>query len=146
MPQFDPPSDPFGDEKRCRICDADLTYNPLIREWECTQDHEEDNLETFYVTIYMVDLFYGGPEEGGWYYTCGDPILDPIEGQSRNRVFDGKDAENRAERYAEGLRKLCEHLNEGRPEITSVASRGRYDVVVEENPPALFPAQRPHYE
>lgn len=40
MSIFDPPSDPYGDEKRCRICDELLEYNPLVREWECIHDHE----------------------------------------------------------------------------------------------------------
>ena len=37
---FDPPSDPYGDERRCRICDHEMEYNPLIRAWECVQDHD----------------------------------------------------------------------------------------------------------
>jgi hypothetical protein len=41
MSIFDPPSDPYGDEKCCLICDALLEYNPLTRTWECTHDHDE---------------------------------------------------------------------------------------------------------
>ena len=33
---FDPPSDPYGDERRCRICDHPLT----LVGWECVQDHD----------------------------------------------------------------------------------------------------------
>ena len=40
MSKYDPPSDPYGNEKRCRICDELLEYNPLTREWECTHDHD----------------------------------------------------------------------------------------------------------
>jgi hypothetical protein len=40
MAKFDPPSDPYGDEKLCRICDEPLEWNWLIREWECTHDHD----------------------------------------------------------------------------------------------------------
>ena len=40
MTIFDPQSDPFGGERRCRICDHPLTYNPLTRTWECTNDHD----------------------------------------------------------------------------------------------------------
>ena len=40
MSIFDHPSDPYGGEKRCRICDELLTYNPLIRGYECTHDHD----------------------------------------------------------------------------------------------------------
>jgi hypothetical protein len=40
MSKFDPPSDPYGGERRCRICDSQLEYNPLTRSWECTRDHD----------------------------------------------------------------------------------------------------------
>ena len=40
MTNYDPPADPYGDEKRCRICDGELTYNYLTREWECLADHD----------------------------------------------------------------------------------------------------------
>ena len=35
--------DPYGDERRCRICDHVMEYNPLTREWECVQDHDEQD-------------------------------------------------------------------------------------------------------
>ena len=40
MAKFDPPSDPYGNEKSCRICDQPLEWNYLIREWECLGEHE----------------------------------------------------------------------------------------------------------
>ena len=43
---YDPPSDPFGDERSCRICDGELTYNYLIREWECLADHDATEVVT----------------------------------------------------------------------------------------------------
>ncbi len=27
-----------------------------------------------YVNVYMADRAYGGPEEGGWYYTYGEAL------------------------------------------------------------------------
>ena len=42
MSKFDPPSDPFGSEKQCLICDQPLEYNWLTKEWECTHSHEKD--------------------------------------------------------------------------------------------------------
>lgn len=45
MSKFDPPSDPYGNEKYCRICDEPLEWNSLIREWECTHDHDAANVE-----------------------------------------------------------------------------------------------------
>lgn len=40
MAKFDPPSDPYGNEKSCRICDKPLEWNYLLREWECIDEHE----------------------------------------------------------------------------------------------------------
>ena len=41
MSKFDPPSDPFGDEVHCHICDAVMVQSS-DGEWECLQYHEED--------------------------------------------------------------------------------------------------------
>ena len=37
----DPPSDPWGSERRCRRCDALMVFNPLTLQFECTQSHEK---------------------------------------------------------------------------------------------------------
>jgi|WetSurSiteA1Bulk_404760.scaffolds.fasta_scaffold146125_1 hypothetical protein len=36
---LDPPADPFGGERLCKICDATMTYNWLVKNWECSQEH-----------------------------------------------------------------------------------------------------------
>jgi hypothetical protein len=41
MSKFDPPADPFGNDKQCPICDRALTYNPLIKGYECTHSHDD---------------------------------------------------------------------------------------------------------
>lgn len=94
------------------------------------------------VAIYLVDRAYGGPEEGGWWYECGEPVL---EFAAKTRGFA---RENDAYRYAETLNQssFIEELNEGRPDIGSVLSRGQYSAVVQEGFPSPFPATRPHYE
>ena len=40
MIRFDPPSEPPDGDPVCRICDETMEYNPLVRAWECTQDHD----------------------------------------------------------------------------------------------------------
>jgi len=35
---FDPPSDPYGNERRCRICDHEMELT--LVGWECVQDHD----------------------------------------------------------------------------------------------------------
>lgn len=41
MSKFDPPSDPFGNEKHCRICDSALNCDRLSRELYCSVDHSD---------------------------------------------------------------------------------------------------------
>lgn len=81
-------------------------------------------------TFGMVDRKYGGPEEGGWYYTAFEPI----------RVF--YVPKKMGHRLAIRLRRYADKLNEGRREISSVLSEGRYAVRFghEEHTP------RPYYE
>ena len=39
MPKFDPPSDPFGNEKTCRLCDAAMVYDSWMSEWYCPNEN-----------------------------------------------------------------------------------------------------------
>ena len=41
MTQFDPPSDPYGNEKHCHICDACMVESS-DGSYECLQYHEDD--------------------------------------------------------------------------------------------------------
>jgi hypothetical protein len=90
------------------------------------------------VSLFLVDRAYGGPEEGGWWYTCGEPVLD-----ERLRAFNNRDE---ADAYARGLRPVEEEMNKGRPSTGSVLSRGEYQYHVQEGWPKAFPEVRPHYE
>lgn len=110
-----------------------------------TFTHKDNDMlpEIFYVTIYLVDRAYGGAEEGGWWYDTGEPVLEPIEGESRQRSFDSLDD---ATAYLKSLNPIIERLNEGRPDISSVLSQGRYHGYLETHPPESFPGERPHYE
>lgn len=94
------------------------------------------------VSIYLVDKAWGGPEEGGWWYDAGEPAL---EYASHTRIFS---IEGRALAYRDMLRSgLVAQLNEGRREINSVLSEGRYEAVIDEDHyPEPYPKERPHYE
>lgn len=86
-----------------------------------------------YVNVYLVDQAYGGPEEGGWYYKCGEPMEScHVE------------TEVEANEVAEKLR--AKWSNEGRRPISSVLSQGVYEVSVEDCFAQPFPDRRPHYE
>jgi hypothetical protein len=100
---------------------------PVITEEEIKADDE-----LVYINIYLVNKQYGGPEEGGWYFDYGTFI-------NGTSVRQG-DAE-RMKEFAERL-----YNNEGRPEISSVLSKGRYQVVIEDHLGEDWPKERPHYE
>ncbi len=97
------------------------------------------------VAIYLVDQVYGGPEEGGWYYTVGQLCKDP-EFAKYLRGFDDQEA---AFDYAYSINHDDEYiisLNANRPSTHSVLSEGEFAAIVVEGYPADFPAERPHYE
>ena len=102
------------------------------------------------VAIYLVDQAYGGPEEGGWWYTHGYPITD-------EEVFKELPPDHRLPRYFhleceaiawanEVQLSLDRTINKGRRPISSVLSEGQYQARVEDGHPRRFPEQRPHYE
>lgn len=96
------------------------------------------------VAVYLIDLAYGGPEEGGWWYQVGTASE---EHASLSALFTDEDA---AYAYARALNEgtVLSEVNEGRPDISSVSSQGRYEAVVHDGVhiPKGFPEVRPHYE
>jgi hypothetical protein len=96
------------------------------------------------VAVFLCDHAYGGPEEGGWWYSCGE-VVTP----------DGKDIPFPKWYDVEGLAMGCRdimqaHLdkgiNVGRREISSVLSEGTYRAIICEGYPKHYPETRPHYE
>lgn len=104
----------------------------------------QDAVRGFYtVAIYLIDRAYGGPEEGGWYYDCGTPYLEP----EAARLFKAFDNLADANDYAEHLNiEVLPDWNEGRAEISSVLSDGRYKALWSDGFPQPFPTDHPHYE
>lgn len=114
------------------------------------------------VAIYLVDLAYGGPEEGGWWYGCGERVDHALEGVNPNSLLtvltgegtiykDNEDqtaGEQEAHAYAALLQnQLDATVNRGRRDINSVLSEGRYQAIAHPgHPPHHFPERRPHYE
>lgn len=95
------------------------------------------------VAVYECNRAYGGPEEGGWYFDCGEletsipPIIvsPPTEEAIRQAIATQED-------YIRGM-----NLNEGRYEPNSVLCNGYYEVVTFDGClPKAFPKNRPHYE
>lgn len=98
--------------------------------------------DNYIVSVYMCDRAYGGPEEGGWYYDCGEPVEELCIFM---RTFTDED---QAYAYRNRLQRAIDVVfNCGRPSISSVLSRGRYRVIVDRNEmPAAYPKYRPCYE
>ncbi len=84
--------------------------------------------QRIYVNTYETTRSYGGPEEGGWWYTEGEPVDSDV-------VF--------SKPAAEALQKKLEKelgISILRP------GRSPYAVYIEDHPARRFPATRPHYE
>lgn len=88
------------------------------------------------VAIALQDRAYGGPEEGGWYYTCGEVCPEHAD------KLRGFASEADAIAYARELNdsSFLAELNEGRRPISSVLSEGRYVAHVFDGLPANYPA------
>lgn len=109
------------------------------------------------VSLFMAQQCYGGPEEGGWWYTEYTPV--PLD-QACQICSDFPDTPQRWQpmffkesnrRYAN---QICEFrnkwvnnsLNLGRPSLTSSLSIGRYIFKIQDGYPHLEPTSRPRYE
>lgn len=90
------------------------------------------------VAVYLSELAYGGPEEGGWWYECGELV----------KVICVFGSEEKAIEYTRRMNdKLRQTLNKGRREISSVLSNGVYRAMVMcDYPPRYYPERRPYYE
>jgi hypothetical protein len=88
-----------------------------------------------FVNVYLIDRAYGGPEEGGWYYECG-------QAHQSTQVLPQDEEAVRA-----GVQAWCDVQNkERRSDIGSVLSEGKYVVCIEDEPAKDYPSERPHYE
>lgn len=86
-----------------------------------------------WITVFLHDRVYGGPEEGGWYYEAGD-VQTRVEVQS-------------AEEQAVILKIFNRNYsNEGRPSVSSVLSQGQYEIRISKAMIENYPEVIPHYE
>ena len=98
-------------------------------------------MKDFYlVAIYLEDMRYGGPEEGGWYYNVGVLV----------RVVKGFNSEQTAIAYCRRMNDKLKSRqfgpNRNRREMSSVLSEGEYWAQVHENEaPKWYPDSKPHY-
>lgn len=115
------------------------------QEAECEPDPPEPPFYT--VAVFLEDRARGGPEEGGWYYTCGDRV-DKLEENGKNIAIPQVCAT--LEEADAAYMKMTDALtgeNKMRNSNTgSVLSEGKYVArVCEGYPDAYFPKERPYY-
>ena len=92
----------------------------------------------YVVAFYEIDRRYGGPEEGGWWYDCGD----------LRRVLRIAPSEDAAYAVAARANRLMDRLQRCRPPVSSLAYEGgrhRAHVFADTAPP-FFPDTPPRYE
>ena len=112
-------------------------------------EESDDCLQLLFVGVYLTDRAYGGPEEGGWWYDCGELVTDtnwyteykiPLPTTFTDRALALKFA-----REVDALLKAGPNV--GRRDKNSVLSQGVYETQVTEGRlPLHFPTERPHYE
>jgi hypothetical protein len=90
------------------------------------------------VATYLVDRAYGGPEEGGWWYDCGQLVR--VEGTFFRATA--------AKEHSDTVQlRLDRSENLGRPDINSVCCEGVYEThIYERYAPRYFPKHRPTYQ
>ena len=99
----------------------------------------------WFVNWYLHDRAYGGPEEGGWYFDTYMPVSygdDERIPEPSIPCHTGDEARE----VAMAQKAIADALNEGRPNIGSVLSRGCYVALIERHKPEYQPKHRPHYE
>ena len=95
--------------------------------------HERDRPAKWWsVAVYETWQVYGGPEEGGWYYTAGELVNHAMV-----RFFsDYQEAYD----YTQELWLWCLDENKNRSDVKVTVK-----AFTEEMPGATFPKRRPHY-
>jgi hypothetical protein len=107
----------------------------------CTCASEEKSF--FCVAIYLHDKEFGGPEEGGWWYSTYEPVKSYAH---MTRVYK---THNEAVLYQFKLKKeiILLGLNDDRRSVDSVLSDGEVVAYITENEyPCHLPKERPYYE
>lgn len=87
-----------------------------------------------FVNAYSMNRFYGGPEEGGWWYDSGSPIASvPIE-------QDSHDARVKWEEYLQNVAGWYSEYDTG-----SVLGHDVFETRLEDTFAAPFPTEKPYY-
>lgn len=112
------------------------------------QTLEQDSAGFWTVAVFLVDRRYGGPEEGGWWYSTGvrcDRTIPEVGVHGAPRIF--MDEQAAQDWCSEANNRLAETVNKGRRPVSSMLSQGVYRAQIYDGwPPESYPSFRPHYE
>lgn len=120
---------------------ADVIY------WEI-----ERNLPTSrWIVVYDVQRYYGGPEEGGWWYNAGSVVRSVAVPLAPDDEYENPDNVAFSDEEYVGLaleatRIYYEGCNASSYPLSSVLSSGEYRVELSDEPPTNWPERTPHYE
>lgn len=89
--------------------------------------------EIVFVTAYETSLGYGGGEEGGWWFDCGEWVSTTQTSRPT--------AEKLQKEWSEGEYKTTQPKSN-----VNHRSGDSYDVVIEDTFPEDYPSHTPHYE
>lgn len=109
-----------------------------IGSWEIA-----DATPWLYANLYLHDVAYGGPEEGGWWYDTYEPATD--DWNTDPPPHGHFETEDEAEAAYHKLREWCEMENATRRPPSSAASEGHFVVKLEAWPAEFMPKRKPHY-
>jgi hypothetical protein len=120
-------------ENLCQDCDCTTEQDEHTSEHWCENCQKavkvnmiERKARYWTVAAYETSRAYGGPEEGGWYYTCGSLVAGTIR-----QFREGEDEESNS------------YINK----LNNEFGGGEYitRIVYEKNAPDHFPKDRPRY-
>ena len=127
-------------------------------------------MKKVFVTVYHETRAYGGPEEGGWYYTQGEPVEgvytlccgvgdgsrdheDTCPAQAVSELYYSNYVEGNKDEYLRAFTHRPDGVSwldsgEDAPDEIrgEVATSGTYSVTIEYFPPEPFPQYQPYYE
>ena len=109
-------------------------------------DEPEPEPMFWYLNVYLTDRAYGGPEEGGWWYSCGIPATDLPDVAVCYGPYAYSDKEAMRVQREVIKASLERHNNGRRSDLNSVCSEGRYIVCQEGHIAKHWPETRPTYE
>ena len=126
------------------MSELDADHDGLYENQTEEDAANEPTPQSWTVCVYLVDKAYGGHEEGGWWYPCGEIA---VEFWKLTKVFE---EETLAYEYALELNEKHPELREAnsnrRSDLNSVLCEGRYVAEVHgDMPPRAYPTEPQGY-